>query len=534
VALLAVVLLGLSLRIAGVTQGLPHPTARPDERETLAPLAFFGRGDLNPHWFIYPNLYFYVLWAWIALAFLVHRPAPLAPTYAEMLAQDLPTLILYGRTLSVAAGAATVAVVWWLGRRLGGLGCAATAALLVAVNFLHVRDSHWIKPDVLLGLAYLLGLERLAAFVRAPSARTALVAGACIGLATGVKYNGVLLVLPAFVACVLAAPRRGLAALVPHRHLGTIALAAAVTFLVTCPYLLLDPERVRHDLTVVTLSSFATRPDAVPPADAGWLERAVLFVRSRAFAYHVEVSLRRGCGLLFALATPPAVALAFARRREPFLLLAGVFVVFYGLVIGLSPVHLARYFTPIVPLLALLVGVLVSWLAERSAPRRPWVATAVAAVLLAAEPAARSVAHDRLAARTDTRVLATRWMAEHLPPLAVVAVVGSPLFPIADPELPPGMRRAPNGLRPEQFAAAGVTHVVTHWHHELVAFSRVEESTMAALAPHLRLLAEFTPFRDGPAGRFEVQDAYYVPMFDLDGVERPGPLVRIYAYEPAP
>jgi hypothetical protein len=125
-------------------------------------------------------------------------------------------------------------------------------------------------------------------------------------------------------------------------------------------------------------------------------------------------------------------------------------------------------------------------------------------------------------------------MTEHLPPSAVVEIVGSPLFPIADPELPPGMRRAPNGLRPEQFAGAGVTHVVTHWHHQLVAFSHIDPATMAALEPHLRLLAEFTPFRDGPAGQFEAEDAYYVPMFDLAGVERPGPLVRVYAYEPTP
>jgi len=531
--LLALVLLALALRIFGVTQGLPHPTARPDERETLAPLAFFGVGDLNPHWFIYPPLYFYVLSAWIALGFLVHRPDPLAPTYADMLAQNLPTLILYGRTLSVAAGAATVAVVWWLGGRIGGLSCAATAGLLVAVDFLHVRDSHWIKPDVLLGLVFLLSLERLAAFVRAPSGRNALVAGACIGIATGIKYNGILLVLPAFVACVMVAPRPGLAALVPHRHVFTIALAAAAAFFATCPYVLLDPARVRHDLTVVAFSSFATRPDAAPPAGAGWLDRAALFVRSRAFAYHAEVSLRQGCGLLFALVTPPAVVLAATCRREPFLLLAGVFVVFYGLVIGASPVHLARYFTPIVPLLALLIAFLVSRLAARIAPRRQGVTAAIAAVLLSAEPAARSLAHDRLAARTDTRVLATRWMAEHLPPSSVVAIVGSPLFPIADPELPPGRRRAPNGLRPEQFSGAGVTHVVTHWHHQLTAFSHIDPALMAALAPRLRLLAEFTPYREGPAGQFEVQDAYYVPMFDLGGVERPGPLVRVYAYEPA-
>ena len=57
---------------------------------------------------------------------------------------------------------------------------------------------------------------------------------------------------------------------------------------------------------------------------------------------------------------------------------------------------------------------------------------------------------------------------------------------------------------------------------------------MARLQPHLRRLAEWSPFTGGPAGGFEDEDAFYVPFYDFVGVERPGPLVRVYAYEAAP
>jgi hypothetical protein len=164
---------------------------------------------------------------------------------------------------------------------------------------------------------------------------------------------------------------------------------------------------------------------------------------------------------------------------------------------------------------------------------RTAVATALTLALLA-EPVVNAAAANRLAAQTDTRVLATRWMASHLPTGAVVAQLGSAIIAIADPPLPPGVRRAPVPAGETRLERYGVTHVTTHEHHQL-PFSRLDPAQMAALAGHLRLLAEFTPYRAGPAGWFEREDAYYVPFADFAGVVRPGPLVRIYAYEaPAP
>jgi hypothetical protein len=121
-------------------------------------------------------------------------------------------------------------------------------------------------------------------------------------------------------------------------------------------------------------------------------------------------------------------------------------------------------------------------------------------------------------------------MAAHLPRGAVVAELGTTYFPIADPELPPGIERAPLGLGETDLRRYGVTHVLTHEHK--LRFSTLNEGQMRALRPHLRLLAEFSPYRAGPAGTFEWWDAFYIPLADFDGVVRPGPLVRIYAFEP--
>src|SRR5206468_10565888 len=154
--------------------------------------------------------------------------------------------------------------------------------------------------------------------------------------------------------------------------------------------------------------------------------------------------------------------LVWQRPRRTLLVLASAFSAFYYLAVGISRVHTARYLTPILPLLALLLGELVRVVAGRT--RRPPLVAAALAAALVAEPLGKSIAYDRITARTDTRVLATRWMAEHLSPGAVVAQLGSVVFAIADPDLPPAVRKAPLRLGETDLARHGVTHVVTHSH----------------------------------------------------------------------
>ncbi len=124
-------------------------------------------------------------------------------------------------------------------------------------------------------------------------------------------------------------------------------------------------------------------------------------------------------------------------------------------------------------------------------------------------------------------------MTDHLPPGAAIAVLGSVYFPIADPDVPPGARRIALPLGATDLARRGVGYVVTHEHHQ-IPFSRLIPQQIEALRPHLHLLAEFSPYRDGPAGVFEDEDAYYVPFYGFAGVVRPGPVVRVYAYDTSP
>jgi hypothetical protein len=157
---------------------------------------------------------------------------------------------------------------------------------------------------------------------------------------------------------------------------------------------------------------------------------------------------------------------------------------------------------------------------------------AVGIMLLAVEPLENAIAHNRIAARTDTRVLASRWMAEHLTPGAKVQIITRAIGFYGVLQMPPGIVARHAKPEPAALAAAGVTHIVVYDH--VLPYLRPDTAAMEMLAPQLRLVAEFDPFTPAwQAALFEWSDAYYIPFHGFSGVSRPGPIVRIYALDAA-
>ena len=106
--LVLVLLLAAALRVWSLDFGLPHTLARPDETEIVPRVLLFFTGDLNPRFFHYPSLYFYVVGVvyavWAGLLALTGQP--LTETLAAA-SVELSPFILLARCVSVAAGVAT-------------------------------------------------------------------------------------------------------------------------------------------------------------------------------------------------------------------------------------------------------------------------------------------------------------------------------------------------------------------------------------------------------------------------------------------
>jgi hypothetical protein len=384
----------------------------------------------------------------------------------------------------------------------------------------------------MLSLAVLGGARRLggARPWRHAAARRARRRGA-LGAATAVKYPGVAArrARSGWVRCSAAVRAAGGASYRPRRWWR--APSPAAVFVATSPFLVVN-ERTRDFLImvahIVLPSMFeSVQTSAQRPGAFEWL-------RHGAFAYHFVFSLRHGAGVAVMVLVPLATVWGLAQRRRPLVLLSAVFFAFYYVVMGVSPVRLARYLTPVMPVVALLVAALMSSVVTRLAAERR---RARSSQSCGAHP-------DAAAAGCQHRARSARGTDRH-------TRAGHPVAREPCATWARGWRSSARGsghgdgrrCRPgvefvdmqPTLAALDAAHADFLLAHEHVLFSsHVDAEALAVLAPRLDLLAEFDPTcgRSGKA-LFEEADAYYLPIAGFGRVCRGGPYIRIYAVRPA-
>jgi 4-amino-4-deoxy-L-arabinose transferase-like glycosyltransferase len=308
---------------------------------------------------------------------------------------DYPSLLMYllapfqawqgapsylaARLVVVALALGAVAAAWWLGNRAYGGAAGAIAAAAVAVDTTAIAYSRMAVTDVplMLGVAATLALL--------VSGRIEL-GGLAAGLAMSFKYPGIFLLVPLVVAG-YRQPRRLVVGFV----------AAAAAFCATSPFFVVHFSTALGD---------ARRVQRL--AREGWLgfehdPVAPLAFLDRLWEGLGPVLLVCGLGL----------AVALARRSRTDLILAS-FVLVYFIDLCTLGAHFDRYVLPLVPPLAVLAGRVR--------------ALAPVTLLLLVVPLTWSVRDAGRLTRTDTRVVAQRWVERNLRHDTRIAV---------DPSLPP-------------------------------------------------------------------------------------------------
>ncbi len=461
----AVLVLALALRLKGIAWGLPYSFVNADE-SMVVPKAFAAaRGHVNPQFFFYPSLYFYLT----AALYLLAAPAWWLLGNGNLLAQtsfvvDPGPYFLLGRLLSVIMGTASVYLIYRMGRVAFGRPAGLLAALFLAVAPLHVAYSHMAVTDVTAVAFSLLALVLLqraagaedgsavAAGLPAPTAspgpaptgveppagagsspgadrpgRSWLGAGAvAAGLATSTKYNLGMLVLPATVAAVFAC--RGAAAarvaaggrtvLVWFRLLvRRLYLPMLVAFVVASPFVVLDAPHFLRD--------FRRQSQIM---DRGWLGFENV---GNGFWFNVTPNLTGAIGVVLVVLAAAGLGWALWRRTRLDLMLAP-YVIVYFVYIGTWKELADRYLLPIVPLLLLLAVRVCVELVDLARPRVRLVVIPAAVAVLAVAfglPLADSIAFDRTLSGYDTREAAREWIQHNVPAGLLIAVenYGPPL-----------------------------------------------------------------------------------------------------------
>lgn len=264
-----ILLLGAGLRIWGVTYGLPNPTARPDEELVVGKaFAVFTAGRLDPGNYTYPSLLIYLqalaLWAYAKGGALVGWYAQPKDFLVDAAVASPSLVYLICRSVSVVLGLGTIGAACslaWLGCRRRDV--AVLAALIVATNYIHVRDSRFGTVDVAMTFFITLSLCFAVRAVDGQRAADFALAGLCAGLAASVKYNGGIVVIAPVAAALLARPARVGPAAVRILIAGGAALAA---FALTSPYILL-----RHSIVLGELAARRRYMYGTPGEPALWV-----------------------------------------------------------------------------------------------------------------------------------------------------------------------------------------------------------------------------------------------------------------------
>ncbi len=413
-ALIAILALAVALRLIGLRFGLPA-VYNPDEVAIMTRALAFAKGDLNPHNFLYPTFYFYVLFAWIGVTFVVSWLTGVVASLAAFQAQFFtdPTLIYTaGRLLGVICGTLTVALTYIVGTRLHNRATGLTAALFLAVAPGHVRDSHYVKHDVPATLAIVIAQLAILRLLQrdtdtSPRATPFVLAGVACGIACSTHYYAVFLAFPLLLAIYFATHARGAPWLTTLTRTAQAGAAAAIVFFALSPFLLVEPATALRDI-VANRQIVVDRAVTTQHALFGNLAVYARMLWTEAIGWPVCLAALAGAALMLrGREREPA------RRQAALVLLA--FAIPFLLFIS-NTVAASRYLNPILPTCAWLAAYAVSGI------RVPAAATAAIAVAMSVPGLAQSARLDAFFRQPDTRTLAQQFIERTVPPGATILV----------------------------------------------------------------------------------------------------------------
>lgn len=409
VAALAVILgLGAWFRFTGLSQGIPFSLGV-DEPEIIDRAVLMMRtGRFNPApFFDYPSLYIYVQ-AVVAVARFLF--GAISGSWETLAQADSAQFYLWGRAVTAALGTATIFVVYRVGRRFG-VAAGLLAALLMATQSLHVRESHFVLTDVPMTFFVALTLLISVRAVERGRWTSFLGAGITAGLAAATKYNGGLAILMPFVALLFAGSQnRSL------RSFVAVPLGAAAAFLVAAPYTLLElPAFLDAFGRLVNMYSRAGR--LAETATVTYLK-------------HLRISMGL-TGLLVAGASLAVMTVRLRRGSRSERATVAMLLVFvpawFLMTADQGGIRYARYLVPLLPGLAVLMGASMAWAVTESSKRLARPALGIAAVvavliLTVGQPALWSWRFARDQSKTWTTALTYDWLVGNLPAGARVVV----------------------------------------------------------------------------------------------------------------
>jgi hypothetical protein len=403
---------------ANLSYGLPL-VYHPDEARKLQLLTDLAQGHF-PRFFAHPH-------------FMLNFSAPFM-----LAAKGLGLYPHLGARAAVAfMGVATVVLLFFVGKSVGGQIAGVAAALFFATAPLAVIAAHDFKEDTPLAFWLTIQLLFLVRYLKGARPRDLYLAAAALGGAVGTKYTGVAAAL-LLAGCVLFGPERERR----WQRLGKATLLAGLVFVLCTPAILIEPVAFMADASFEARHAMIGHSPEMTWDRTGRLETGKplkISPLSSFWTYYLRHSLVPGISIPGLLLTAVGLYVALSKGGAPGRLVASGFVLFYFLLESLPlkpPPFAARYMVAALPYAALLVGQAVAAAWKGSAAQR-----LVVGVLCAATLGLNSFhANQQVQAmRPETRDLARAWVFDRIPQGSRLIVPGLLSYsPIPYPSQPAG------------------------------------------------------------------------------------------------
>lgn len=540
-------LVGFVIRIWKIGYGLPDLNYVDEGRYVYQALNL-GGGDLNPHNFVHPTLYFYLCFLGDALFILTARLSGFLKTLGEawdFYQRDPTVFYVIARGVSAIFGTLTIPLVYVIGLKLFNKKAGWISAFFLTFAFLHAQYSQVAIVDAT--LTFLITLSFLFAVLayQTGGLRYFMLMGLSVGLSASTKYSGLTALMLGPLALVLGAWDRG-SNLFRERG-GRKALLFFIFFglgfTIGTPFWIIDFPGFKKDLlTFIGFYKVGGTGHLGYEGEWNWF-------------YYLANPLRYGLGFPLELAGWIGI-LYLAVRVNPRNLLFVAFPLCFFLIAGFLEIRAARYIIPMIPFLclgaaALVVGAVWRWASLRPAGiRQTSLVLALLSLILVFSSLTSLVRFHSLKMVPETRILAYRWMSENLPKDEKMLhsfwfyLRSTPKFPYSerlDPTVFRTTLRNVSSLKTlEEYRRLGFKYLVLdEWHlgtvlegprHKLrperkEARDRYEKF-LEELSHSAELLAVFSPYRSEGIP-FDSENVDFASR-SLWKRTRLGPLIRIY------
>ncbi|MFH1602057.1 MAG: glycosyltransferase family 39 protein [Candidatus Shapirobacteria bacterium] len=415
--LLAILLLGFLVRVCGFNwdQGF-H--LHPDERMIVMVIEKLHFPDkLNPHFFAYGSLPLYLLkfFSWLISIFF----GPFWVTYSY-----LPIL---GRAISIFFDLGTIVVIFKIGQKVWGKKVGLWSALFYASCVFPLQLSHFYAVDTTLNFFIWLTVYFFLIFYQEPNYKNALKIGFAFGLSLATKISAGLLLVGMGVALLAdlflrKTAQRKIQTRIAKGVLiwgGFVLLVTMLTFAFFEPYALLDFFEFKKQILA---QEQMTKNAYVFPY-------TLQYVGTTPYFYYLKNMFFWGMGLGLGILTIIGSVfyfIDFGKRlktkgdydQEALELIVVIFGLIYFLVVGRFAVKFMRYFLPLYPWFIFMGVVFLSKILEVF--KNIW--GKIILGILFVFHLGWLLAFASIYSRPHSRVQASYWIQENIPPGSVIAV----------------------------------------------------------------------------------------------------------------